>query len=96
MGMVATNTIGQGDTRSTGLRWICTHGGTVYAATGIAPKLLRIRGAKVETAFTSPDKGDIEVLSVAVGRDVVVPGGTKIIDALAPVCRTASRTVLLQ
>ena len=41
--------------------------GTVYAASGIAPRLLRIRGGKVETAFTSPDKGDIEVLSVAVG-----------------------------
>src|SRR5439155_12349098 len=24
-GLIATNTIGQGDTRSTGLRWICTH-----------------------------------------------------------------------
>jgi hypothetical protein len=31
-GLIATNTIGQGDTRSTGLRWICTHGGTVYEA----------------------------------------------------------------
>ena len=27
-GLIATNTIAQGDTRSTGLRWICTHGGT--------------------------------------------------------------------
>ena len=26
-GLIATNTIGQGDTRSTGLRWICKHGG---------------------------------------------------------------------
>jgi hypothetical protein len=31
-GLIATNTIGQGDTRSTGLRWICTHGGNIYAA----------------------------------------------------------------
>jgi hypothetical protein len=31
-GLIATNTVGQGDTRSTGLRWICTNGGTVYAA----------------------------------------------------------------
>ncbi len=31
-GLIATNTIGQGDTRSTGLRWICQHGGTIYAA----------------------------------------------------------------
>ncbi|MCB1021859.1 MAG: N-6 DNA methylase, partial [Acidobacteria bacterium] len=31
-GLIATNTIGQGDTRSTGLRWICTHGGTIYWA----------------------------------------------------------------
>lgn len=33
MGMVATNTVSQGDTRSTGLRWICTHGGSIYNAT---------------------------------------------------------------
>jgi hypothetical protein len=32
-GLIATNTIGQGDTRSTGLRWICKHGGTLYDAT---------------------------------------------------------------
>jgi hypothetical protein len=31
-GLIATNTIAQGDTRSTGLRWVCTHGGTIYAA----------------------------------------------------------------
>ncbi|MBF0215103.1 MAG: N-6 DNA methylase, partial [Magnetococcales bacterium] len=31
-GLIATNTIGQGDTRSTGLRWICTHDGTLYWA----------------------------------------------------------------
>src|SRR5437764_3798559 len=30
--LIATNTIAQGDTRSTGLRWICKHGGTIYAA----------------------------------------------------------------
>ncbi len=32
VGLIATNTIGQGDTRSTGLRWICKNGGTVYGA----------------------------------------------------------------
>ena len=31
-GLIATNTIAQGDTRHTGLRWICTHGGTIYSA----------------------------------------------------------------
>jgi hypothetical protein len=31
-GLVATKTIRQGDTRATGLRWICTHGGTIFAA----------------------------------------------------------------
>lgn len=30
-GLIATNTIAQGDTRETGLRWICTHGGRLYA-----------------------------------------------------------------
>ncbi len=32
MGLIATNTLAQGDTRTTGLRWICTHGGTIYEA----------------------------------------------------------------
>ena len=32
-GLIATNTIAQGDTRSTGLRWICQNGGEIYRAT---------------------------------------------------------------
>jgi hypothetical protein len=31
-GLIATKTLGQGDTRTTGLRWVCTHGGVIYAA----------------------------------------------------------------
>ena len=31
-GLIATNTIAQGDTRSTGLQWICTHDGEIYRA----------------------------------------------------------------
>ncbi len=33
LGLIATNTIAQGDTRSSGLRWICEHGGHIYRAT---------------------------------------------------------------
>lgn len=32
IGLIATNTIAQGDTRAAGLRWICTHGGSIYSA----------------------------------------------------------------
>ena len=32
-GLIATNTVAQGDTRSTGLGWICENGGTIYDAT---------------------------------------------------------------
>jgi len=32
LGLIATNTIAQGDTRSTGLRFICQNGGTIYSA----------------------------------------------------------------
>jgi hypothetical protein len=32
LGLIATNTIAQGDTRSSGLRWICLNGGTIYCA----------------------------------------------------------------
>lgn len=31
-GLIATKTIAQGDTRSSGLRWICTNGGMIYSA----------------------------------------------------------------
>jgi N-6 DNA Methylase len=31
-GLIATNTIAQGDTRTTGLTWICKHGGRIFAA----------------------------------------------------------------
>ena len=31
-GLIATNTIRQGDTRSTGLRWICKNGGKIFRA----------------------------------------------------------------
>ena len=33
LGLIATNTIAQGDTRFGGLRWICEHGGEIYDAT---------------------------------------------------------------
>ncbi len=32
MGLIATNTIAQGDTRHSGLRWICLNGGTIFSA----------------------------------------------------------------
>ena len=32
LGLIATNTIAQGDTRWTGLRWICENGGDIYHA----------------------------------------------------------------
>ena len=32
LGMIATNTIAQGDTRAGGLRWICEHDGYIYRA----------------------------------------------------------------
>ena len=33
LGLIATNTIAQGDTRSSGLRWICEHSGEIFRAT---------------------------------------------------------------
>ena len=32
LGLIATNTIAQGDTRAAGLRWICQNGGVIYRA----------------------------------------------------------------
>jgi hypothetical protein len=56
-GLIATNTIAQGDTRSTGLRWICTHGGTIYQAR----KRLKWPGeAAVVVSVVHVSKGAIE------------------------------------
>ena len=55
-GLIATNTIGQGDTRSSGLRWVCTHGGTIYRAR----KQLRWPGqAAVMVSVVHVAKGDV-------------------------------------
>ncbi len=66
-GLIATNTIGQGDTRSTGLRWICTHGGHIFAATrrkkwpGQAAVVVSVvHVAKTPTPTRSASEGDIE------------------------------------
>ena len=32
LGLIATNTVAQGDTRASGLRWICAHGGQIFSA----------------------------------------------------------------
>jgi hypothetical protein len=48
IGLIATNTIAQGDTRKGALTWICKHGGTIYTAyrrmkwTGIATVLISL------------------------------------------------------
>ena len=55
-GLIATNTIAQGDTRASGLRWICTHGGTIYAAR----KRVKWPGqAAVVVSVTHIQKGDL-------------------------------------
>ena len=48
-GLIATNTIAQGDTRSTGLRWICTNGGEIYRGTA-ACEVAGTRGGGGECA----------------------------------------------
>ncbi|MBP1468420.1 N-6 DNA methylase [Candidatus Chloroploca sp. M-50] len=56
VGLIATNTIAQGDTRSTGLRWICEHGGTIYHANNRVkwPGLAAVIVSVVHIAKISP------------------------------------------
>ncbi len=53
-GLIATKTIAQGDTRSTGLRWICTHGGDIFAAR----KRYKWAGVAAVDGGESPSKSD--------------------------------------
>ena len=55
--------------------------GTLYAASGTDATLLRLRRGKAEVFFKAPEKSDIELLAVAVGKDGAVyasaaPSGT--------------------
>ena len=68
-GLIATNTISQGDTRHTGLRWICTHGGTIYAAR----KRLKWPGeAAVVVSVVHVSKGEVPGPHRLDDRDVPV------------------------
>jgi hypothetical protein len=71
LGLIATNTIGQGDTRNTGLRWICMNGGEIFSARrrlkwpGLAAVVVSvvyvIKGAPV--AVRQLDDGDVDTIT---------------------------------
>ena len=66
-GLIATNTISQGDTRSSGLRWICKHGGAIYRA----QKRLRWPGeAAVVVSVVHVIKGTFKGMSLLNRRAV--------------------------
>src|SRR3984957_18751471 len=68
-GLIATNTIGQGDTRSTGLRWLCTHGGTIYKA---RKRLAWPGEAAVVVSVVHVCKGELEGPFLLDGRQVPI------------------------
>jgi very-short-patch-repair endonuclease len=56
VGLIATNTVAQGDTRTTGLRWVCDNGGFIYGAT----RRLKWPGlAAVVVSVVHVAKGDV-------------------------------------
>lgn len=66
-GLIATNTIAQGDTRSTGLRYICEQGGTIYNA----QKRMKWPGlAAVVVSVIYVFKGQYENTKLLDGREV--------------------------
>ena len=66
-GLIATNTIAQGDTRATGLRMICTHGGEIYCA----HRRIRWPGqAAVVVSVVHIIKGDFHGHRLLDGRNV--------------------------
>lgn len=68
-GLIATNTIGQGDTRTTGLRWICTHGGTIYNAR----KRVKWPGqAAVVVSVVNVCRGEMHEPNLLDGREVPI------------------------
>jgi hypothetical protein len=68
-GLIATNTIGQGDTRSTGLQWICAHNGMIYRAR----KRLKWPGqAAVIVSVVHVSKGNAQTQCLLDGREAPV------------------------
>lgn len=66
-GLLATNTIGQGDTRLAGLRWICNHGGDIYRSN----RRLKWPGeAAVVVSVVHVTKGKYSGKRILDGRDV--------------------------
>jgi hypothetical protein len=66
-GLIATNTICQGDTRSSGLRWICKHSGYIYDAT----RRLKWPGdAAVVVSVIHAFKGSLAQIPILDGKQV--------------------------
>jgi len=68
-GLIASNTIAQGDTRATGLRWICTHGGSIFAA---RKRATWPGQAAVVVSVVHVCKGDLKGPFVLDGREVQI------------------------
>ncbi|RCJ28397.1 N-6 DNA methylase [Nostoc minutum NIES-26] len=66
-GLIATNTIAQGDTRNTGLRWICKHGGTIYNA---QKRLKWVGQAAVVVSVINVCKGNHKGTKLLNGQEV--------------------------
>lgn len=66
-GLIATNTIAQGDTRSTGLRYICENGGTIYNA---QKRVKWVGLAAVIVSVINVFKGDYQGIKLLDGRKV--------------------------
>ena len=66
-GLIATNTIAQGDTRASGLRWICTHGGEVFS---VRRRVKWPGMAAVVVSVLHIGKGAVTDLRQIDGRDV--------------------------
>jgi methylase of polypeptide subunit release factors len=67
IGLIATNTIGQGDTRRSGLRWICHQGGEIYSAV----RRLKWPGvAAVVVSVIQIEKGEPSIKRILDGKPV--------------------------
>ncbi len=66
-GLISTNTISQGDTRATGLSYICQHGGYIFSAT----KRVKWPGiASVTISVIHLSKGEVENPAILNGKQV--------------------------
>ena len=99
-GLIATNTIAQGDTRASGLRWICQHGGEIFSVRrrvkwpGLAAVVVSVlhigKGRLLTASRSTAATSSASPRSCSTAAATTIPCGSRPIPARASLAATSS------